>query len=414
MTDLGTSALDPLLQLVLGCRMAFATRLDADTLARATRMILDVEPVLGCWLRESALRGEWVRCDGLDERQSLQVVETDDPDGQGTAFHSKPFDPRGPRVEVVLLRTPEGDEVCVKLDHVAGDGWSMKEVACLLAETYSRLVADPTWTPEPDLTPRPTTADVWKALSPDQREAAKHAPGLPKFEWKTSPEPGRGDGLGLRSLSLPPQRFGALRDHGKARGATVHEVLVASLLRATAALFPPPSEAVLPVSMSANLRLLVDQPSLRRISNISSTNFVGIGYEDGEVFDQTLQRVVEAVRSWKEALWGVRALRKMSLPPFLMRTMFAGMGRRLVQDGVFVPTIMNIGVLDEGRLTFADAAPTAAHILGPIPKLGGIASTVSTYAGTLTVSLGANAHDVDPTLLEKTLDVMDQELLAAT
>lgn len=62
------------------------------------------------------------------------------------------------------------------------------------------------------------------------------------------------------------------------------------------------------------------------------------------------------------------------------------------------------------ELSFA----ATAHILGPIPKVGGVASTVSTYLETLTVALNAYERDIDPALLEKALDIADRELLAAT
>ena len=152
---------------MLGCQLTFDTRLDANVLARATRLVLDAEPHLGCRLRESLTTVHWERCRALDVRVPFSVAETANPHNDAVAFHDEPFDETGPRIAVLLLRSERGDDVCIRLDHIAGDGWSTKMLAYLLAETYSRLLADPGYLPEPDLSPRPGHADLWAALTPN-------------------------------------------------------------------------------------------------------------------------------------------------------------------------------------------------------------------------------------------------------
>ena len=77
------------------------------------------------------------------------------------------------------------------------------------------------------------------------------------------------------------------------------------------------------------------------------------------------------------------------------------------------PVVMNIGVLDEGRLSFGDITPVAAHILGSFGRTPGFGVTMSTYRDTLTVWLGAHQEDVDPAINERVLAGMDEELAAA-
>ena len=163
------NSMDPMMEMVLGSRLTFAERLDVEVLARASRLLLDLEPVLGCWWDTKSRGADWVRCTGLDERVVFSMADSEDPDGDFAAFHGTPFDPRGPRLAVLMLRSRDHDDLCVRFDHSAGDGWSAKEVTHLLADIYSRLLDDPDYVPSPRTSPRPDHADVWNALTEEQR-----------------------------------------------------------------------------------------------------------------------------------------------------------------------------------------------------------------------------------------------------
>lgn len=164
------------------------------------------------------------------------------------------------------------------------------------------------------------------------------------------------------------------------------------------------------MSISADLRRLSSDPRLRRISNLSSTGIVGVPYALEDSFGETLSHVMASVRPWKNALWGVRRLP--ALPPWLLRSVLKSV-LALSRRSPFLPTMMNVGVLDGQRLIFGVASPTAVQILGPIPHAGGLAATVSTYRDTLTISMSAYARTTAPEVLEQALQGMDAELPVA-
>ena len=132
------------MEMVLGARLTFSDRLDPQVLARASRLLLDLEPVLGCWWDETPRGADWVRCMGLDEWAVFSLADSDDPDRDSAEFHGTPFHPKGPRLAVSLLRSRDRDDLCVRFDHAAGDGWSAKEVTHLLADTYLGCSTTPT------------------------------------------------------------------------------------------------------------------------------------------------------------------------------------------------------------------------------------------------------------------------------
>lgn len=122
--DITAAAMDPMFEMVLGSRLTFTQRLDPEVLARAVRLLIDLEPVLGCWFDERLLNAGWIRCTDLEVFPLFSMLDTDNADRDAAEFHARSFEERGPRVAVLLLRSAEHDDLCIRFDHVAGDGWS--------------------------------------------------------------------------------------------------------------------------------------------------------------------------------------------------------------------------------------------------------------------------------------------------
>ena len=253
--DIMAKSMEPMMEMVLGSRLTFDERLDPELLARASRLLLDLEPVLGCWWDEKSRGADWVRCTGLDERAVFSMADSEDPDRDFAAFHGTPFEPHGPRLAVLLLRSRDHDDLCVRFDHVAGDGWSAKEVTHLLADVYSRLFDDPGYVPPPRTSPRPDHADVWNALTEEQRQMAANPPSMTNMsQWRMKARPGSKDGLAVRTLTLSPERVVALRAYAHARGGTVNDALISALIRAVESNNPQRPGLKPGVSISADTR----------------------------------------------------------------------------------------------------------------------------------------------------------------
>lgn len=414
--DIAASAMKPMLEMVLGSRLTFSERLDPVVLAQAARILLDLEPVLGCWLDEGPLSASWARCPGPEASALFSMVESTDPDRDATAFHSAPFSTKGPRIAVLLLRSPDRDDLCVRFDHVAGDGWSAKEVTYLLAETYTRLVDDPGYSPAPRVDPRPTHGDVWDVLTDQQRAVAANVPKLGFSNWSMKLAHGTGDALALRSLTLPLERTGAVREHAHARGATVNEALIAAFLRSVASMFPPADGGRPGVSVSADPRRFAPSARLARISNIATTQTVLVDYRHGETFDETLRHVADGVAPWRDCLWSIGNSfgREASDPrppkPVVLRAMFGFLTTMMRLGNSAALVTMNVGPFDDARLAFGTAHAVRALVLGPIPRFSGFAATISSYRGAVTLSMGARNRRTAPDLIERALSGIDQQL----
>lgn len=392
----------------IGIRLVFASRLDEALVRRAVRLMLDAEPVLGCSF-EVARRATWRRIDDLDAAVPFSVLETADPECEVVRFQAAEVPDAGPQAAVVLLRTSEHDELCIKLSHVPVDGQGAKQCAYLLARVYSRLVTEPDFVPEPNLRPRPTAADVWERLTAEQRAAAKRAKSWAVPNWPAPPEGASGATLTYRRLSVPPDRFRSLKAYGKHRGATVNEMLLALYFRALVRALDPPDETPLSLMSTADHRRYLPDADSLPIGMLSISGPLGIERIHGEPFDGTLQRVHDAMAVWERQCYGAAAaLNAEKLNRFSYATVkrILGMSFKLGAKGKTFPYFTNIGILEHDRLAFGDATPTAGDMYGPASFGASPVATISTCRDTLTVTMGCDSDDASVAYTDGILDLL--------
>lgn len=407
-----------MVHLELGCRLVFPTRLDAGLLERAVRLSLDAEPVLGCALETSFFTAWWRRLDNLDGRVPFSVVETTETDAEWHRFVGGRVSDTGPQVAVELVHGTDHDEVFVRINHVASDGQAIKFYAYLLADIYSRLALAPDYVAHPNPTPRPSISDALANLSTEQLEGASKEPPRAKREfWKIPPKGLSGTGRDVRERSIDPATFRAIKAYCASSGCSLHDILLAALLRATARSFSTPAGGAMALDFSVDYRRYLDPDARDRIANISSAVSLAVPCSDGEPFAITLERVGEQTSALRDSLWGIRSMAKLermcgrSLKP--ISVLMGSVGRKNARKGVANAFLSNFGVFDEERLGFAGVAPDSAVVFGPAPWGSGQLTAVSTYRDTMSVSMGFCNNDHDAASVEGVLDAMLEELRAA-
>jgi NRPS condensation-like uncharacterized protein len=341
------------------------------------------------------------------------VAETDDADAAYAAFHAEPFAARGPRLAVRLLRTGAGDQVCIRFDHVAGDGWCAMELTHLLAEMYSRLIERPDFAPVTRLSARPTHADLWRELSDEQREAASKAVPFKGQQWRGRPFAGTGAGLAVRTITIPAEEVSAIRERVHRAGATLNDGIVAALVRSVASIFPPAKGVKPGVTITADTRRFVDDDRFDRVCLLATTQTVDMEYRAGETFDETLQHVVDGVSPYKQSLWNLGSSLKEKANPLLRRASFRVLTGLMRALRLIAPVTMNLGDFDEGRLDFGGVRPVSAVASGIVPKYAGFPVTISSYRGAVTLWSGFREERMAPELIEQALRGIRRELQAA-
>jgi NRPS condensation-like uncharacterized protein len=410
-TDVAVSITRAVTRQRIGIRLVFAGRLDEARLERAVRLTLDAEPILGCSF-EVARRASWRRIDDLDAAVPFTVSETADPENDMIRFQVEEVPDAGPQVAVLLSRTPGHDEIGIKLSHVPVDGQGAKRYAYLLAETY-RALSDADYAPVPNIAPRPTAADVWTNLSPAQRKTAKRAKSWAVPNWPVPAAGTSGGDLTYRALSVPPERFLALKTYGRQRGATVNAIMLAAYFRALVRALDPPRGTPLSLMSTADHRRYLPDADSCPIGMLSISGPLGIERVDAEPFDGTLGRVVAAMAVWEEQCYGAGPAydaEKLNRFSYKTVTRILGTSFRLSPKGKTYPYFTNIGILDEARLAFGEEAPVAGSMYGPASFGASPVATVSTYRDALTVCMGCTAADAAITATDEILALLDDEI----
>jgi NRPS condensation-like uncharacterized protein len=232
--------------------------------------------------------------------------------------------------------------------------------------------------------------------------------------WSVPAAGASGRGMTCRTLVLDPERFTALRAYGRAREATVNDMLLAAFFRGCIASFDPATGKPLSLMCTADLRRFLPDPDTLPIANISISGSLDIERIDGEPFDETLRRVKERMAVWAKASYGAGpALNADKMTAFgyaatklILTAAIKGSG----SSGDTYLWFTNIGIIDESRLMFDDRAPVSGSVFGPANFGACIVPTISTYRETLTICMGFCAEDIDAGVIEGVLRATDEEL----
>lgn len=402
----------------IGLSLSFQPgHLEPDRLARALRLSFDAEPVVGCSFRTDERRAYWQRLSNLED-STVQVQDAiADPDASMRAFQAAEVPDEGPQAAVALFRSAHRDVLGIKVSHVLADGQAAKQYAYLLADLYTRLGQDPTYTPRPNLRARPSGRDVWANLTSKQRRAARRAKSWASPTWPAPVTSDEGAHLTYRWKTLSPELFRALKSYGAERGCTVNDMMLTAVLRACISRLDPPVGVPLSLMYTADLRRYLTDSATLPISNVSISGSLDIERVADESFENTLGRVHERMQRWAEMCHGAG--------PLASAERIAGLGYRMTErllglafraggaSGKTYPWFTNIGIIDDSKLLFDGACPESALMFGPGAVGVSIVPVISTYRDALTVCMGYGDSDANAQWIEALLHSIAEEIESA-
>jgi NRPS condensation-like uncharacterized protein len=388
--------------------MTFEDRLDPTRLARAARLLLDAEPMLGCRFVTGPGRPHWRRRDDLDTSAWCFVRETDDPD----AVLRELMTPVPEHVErtfrLHLLRRPDGDTLVMWITHMLADAYAARECAGLLGEIYTRLREEPGYRPETN--PAAPMPDSWmrtislrdklRILRRDIADAREGRGMIHSFDRdfatfaRTPPT-----GADFVKVRIGPNVLTAIDRAARQRGNTRNELLTASFLRAFADFSPRGPTAKAQVALTVDLRRFAPRvPQLRTYSMVGMTR-VTVRYELGDPFDATLAQVKAVLDRQKKALMGAANPLLVGLfnrlPPRRVQAMIRGMARKTI-DRPMAPNFSNAGRAEPDALRFDGTAPRDCGLVVFPAGLPLFMVTAMEYAGTLTLTCCFQPTDLAP------------------
>lgn len=394
------------------CVLQLDGHLDAERLARAFRLSLDAEPVLGSRFVRHRGRCTWARRADLDALPLCEKIVCADAQAQEVAlgrFLVAPLDPlAGPAAQARLLRG-DTDTLVVKLHHLAADGIGLLQFVIVLAGIYRELGSSPGYRPRPNLASR-GQGRVLRRFGPAGLLGALGRSGGAARPGGWGPiatsDDRSGPGFALRRLG--PERVRALRAWGRAHGVSVNDLLLAALYEALFATLGAPSGRQLTVGVPIDLRRYLPPGQPPPVCNLSASADVAIVREATDAFADTLGRVHEAMAALKASPRGLAlaVLAEAIAWPHnaLARTALEQVVRRIARTGEARPFFSNVGIIDAGLVEFGGRAVLDAYGLGTVSYPPGLLITASTFRESLTIASGFCAGATARELVERLLD----------
>jgi NRPS condensation-like uncharacterized protein len=408
--------------MLIHCVLVFNGRMDEVRMARAIRLSLDAEPVLGCRFVHGFWRGQWERRDDLDSLQICEVVPVSDPDAAIQDFLTLPIDPlEGPQVKARILRS-ETDTLCLKVNHMAADAGGVKAYAGLVSGIYRSLGRNPGYQACPNTGSRSLwqvgrqmdTAQRLRIICRGYRNAVSDW--IPGEQLSVMLHAGQPVDPGFSIRRIGPGRFNLLKSYGRQWGATLNDIIIAAWFRA---LFKETeSEQAIPFRMltTADLRRFMPGRQSQAICNLSGFIHLNIGKRRGWHFHDTLMRVQDEMRAQKKEVLGLGDIVTLGLLAKLIpldwyKVMAEAFLRRHIDRAIpLYPAMTNMGIIPLDRLAFEtpglrDAYLTAPLIFPPYFILG-----LSGFTDSITLSIGFCQKTLNRPIIENLLDRVEEEL----
>jgi len=397
-------------------------RLDFNKLKRAVRLSVDAEPVLGCrFVKRST--PYWKRCDDIDNIEFCSFVETDDPDEAVRRFIESPLDmDNDPVHKVILIRSGATDTLGMKISHVCCDAAGAREYIHLLSDIYCRIDnRDDGFVPNPS---KRDKNDHYRLLStlmqnpaPSWDPLSQTATPTWKFPWKN----GRIGSTGFAVCRLPEGHLDIMKSYGKARGATINDLILTALFRAMFEISEPPYGIPMDIPLTIDLRKFLPDQKAEAIRNLSGGVVIRLDRKPNETFEETLSRVVALTTMVKKGRPSVRSLK---WAEFIESMNFhqicaffkaeAQLINMMSQSSVNIfdkccPILSNFGFISKSLIKFGENVVTDAYIIPPVVRAPGILLVASTYNGVITLGVGYYKPSVDKSHMEGLLGKIRDE-----
>lgn len=400
-------------------------QLDFDKLVKAVRLSIDSEPVLGC--RFIKLDSPyWKPFDHIDQINLCSLEEADHPDEAIQRFLQSPLNmDKDPVVKVKLIRSENHDTLGLKINHACCDAAGAREYILLLADIYSRIcTGEDDFIPEPSIRSKKDHEKLLSAFS--EKNSGKSWSTMNQISFPTWKFPWKNMKIGSTRFvfsRLPYGHLDVMKSYGKARNATVNDLILTAVYRAMFKLSKPPYGSPMDIPVTIDLRKYLPDHKAEAIRNLSGGIVMRLARKASEPFEGTLTRVMSLTKKMREGhpskenlLWAEQ-IEKMNFYQicayFKTTSRFIDM---LSLNPFYVvdkcsPILSNFGYISKSLIKFGDITVADAYIAPPIVRPPGIILVASTYNGILTLGAGYYKPSVRKSDMERLLNKIRDELV---
>ncbi len=364
--------------------VTFSGSLDTERMARAFRLSLDAEPVLGCRFVAHPWRPYWERLPDAKLVSPLSVVET----GSENSLHdwlAGPLDASADiQVRACLFRGSK-EKLAVKLSHEAADASGMLDYLNLVAAIYRELRTNPGYVPlrrEGRLGQGPVLRSAgFRQLLRGCLHFSSPGPGV------DSPVETLGEPVfALRRIE--PETVARILEYCRKHDVTVNEVVLAAFYRAEFARSAAPPYTTLTIPVPINLRRFLPAGSKWGVCNLSAVFFAGMRNQSFDAMVASVHRLMASARSDTPWLGQAVLLELMFLLPYAVIARLVRRSiLRQIASGRLYPYIANHGIIDTAGIDFEGVPVSDFETWSPVPNHTVPMLGVYTVGGALMVAM---------------------------
>jgi NRPS condensation-like uncharacterized protein len=405
--------------------MNFDGRLDYNRLERAVRLSVDAEPVFGCRFFEGD-PPYWKRLSKIDKTIFCSLEETDNPDKAVRRFVESHMDmDKDPNVKVRLIRSGLCDTMCIKVNHACCDGTGTKEYIQLLSEIYSNIDQEnSTFEIKPRIGGRKDQDRLFRALGIKYPEAGFNPQEItPRTIWAFPRKKGWTNDTRYVVCRLPQGQLDVLSKYGKARGATINDLILTAYYRAMFKISQPPYGIPMDIGSTIDLRRYLPDQKATAIRNFSGGFSTRIARVWNESFEGTLSRVMHEMNKIKNRRPGLQnamggeLVERMSFSSINAHFKAQSQINEITSNysvlpvNTFSPVLSNLGFISKTLLRFGENVATDAYVIPPFVRAPGFLLIANTYNGILTLAAGYYKAEFSRKDVERLLNKIKDELM---
>lgn len=400
-------------------RLFFEGPLDRSRLARALRLLLDAEPVLGCRFVSHWRKPWWERLPAEELDRAVLVSEAEGEEAEAAFLARRIPVEKGPQICGLILPDGEGERLVLKVHHATCDAGGLKALALRLAGIYRALEEDPGHRPEPNtgsrslrqvygrFSLRVLLAVFWRGMKELWRGISPFKSTQMPSEWETRQPPT------FHYMRFDREEAGRILRAGRPYSATANDLFVAAVLRALKKTAGRDGNRALRLAGTVDMRRYLPGRRADALCQISGLYTVCLK-DPGPDFARTLRQVCAQTGEQKSRHFGLGLILFLYAqfgpwPWFAYRRFVPAFWRLGARDGNIPPGFTNLGPLP--MLDFGGPGLGSAEMVvpGAVPPF--FFSGVSGFAGSFCVSAGFHPDAVPPERVDAYLAAIREELL---
>lgn len=379
----------------LHCVLKFSAPPDPVILRKAFILSVGAIPILATrYIGGSKPR--WAALDFSVFESAFAVVQTESEFGE--FILTRIDEAQGPQVKMCFKKI-HPFAIAAKMNHMICDAAGLKEFLYFFCKTYSEIIFNTAYRPPMVIGDR----SMRKVLACFGAVTKLRA--LLREDKNKIPISDKSflvDQVGavqpfILTRKLDRERLVAIRNYGRARGATLNDVVLTAYYRCLFQMLPVKPSDGLAIPITVNMRrYLKENSEFTALTNLSSSAITRLEYKLGEEFENTLCRV--------KAVMNEKKFKGIGLERFI-RLYFAYriFGSRRTTRRLSASfkrhsmSMTNTGLLNSVRLSLGGLRPYDAFLCGSIKYRHHFQLAISSYEGELTfsVNLYGSASDRD-------------------